>query len=148
MLKVVDASPLEVSARDELENILHHEEMLWKQKSRREWLNLGDRNTSYFYKRTVLKRNFNKITALCNVNGKWIFDPEILKTEVVNFLQNLYGENLGSLGPIPPNAFPWLNSEYADFLERGVTNEEIRLPLFDMAPLKAPSNDGFQAPFF
>ncbi|KAL1172061.1 hypothetical protein V6Z11_A05G323900 [Gossypium hirsutum] len=79
---------------DELESILHHKEMLWKQKSRHEWLKLGDGNTSYFHRRTIQMRNFNKITALCNEDGDWIFGPNVLKAEAANFFQKLYGENL------------------------------------------------------
>ncbi|KAL1126471.1 hypothetical protein V6Z11_A13G113600 [Gossypium hirsutum] len=133
----------EILIREELDNVLHHEEMLWKQKSRCEWLTLGDRNTSYFHRRTVQRRNFNKITALRDTDGDWIFDPEILKTEAVRFFQKLYGENPGLLGTMPSSAFPILNTEDADFLERNVTNEEIKVTLFNMTPLKAPGSDGF-----
>ncbi|KAL1149450.1 hypothetical protein V6Z11_A10G191700 [Gossypium hirsutum] len=62
-------SQQEALVRDELEDILHHEEILWKQKSRCEWLNFGDRNTSYFYRRTIMRKKFNKITALRNAEG-------------------------------------------------------------------------------
>ncbi|XP_017604478.1 uncharacterized protein LOC108451284 [Gossypium arboreum] len=79
---------------DELESILHHKEMLWKQKSRHEWLKLGDGNTSYFHRRTIQMQNFNKITALCNEDRDWIFGPNVLKAEAANFFQKLYGENL------------------------------------------------------
>ncbi|XP_017620894.1 uncharacterized protein LOC108465094 [Gossypium arboreum] len=133
----------EILIRKELENVLHHEEMLWKQKSRCEWLTLGDRNTSYFHRRTVQRRNFNKITALRDTDGDWIFDPEILKTEAVRFFQKLYGENPGLLGTMPSSAFPILSTEDADFLGRNVTNEEIKVTLFNMAPLKALGSDGF-----
>ncbi|KAG8472191.1 hypothetical protein CXB51_036355 [Gossypium anomalum] len=108
----------EVLIRDELENTLHHEEMLWKQKSRCEWLNLGDRNTSYFHR------------------------------QAVNFFQKLYRKNPGLSRSLPSNAFPRLNIEYVDYLGQRVMNEEIRAVLFDMAPLKAPGSDGFQVAFF
>ncbi|KAK5819749.1 hypothetical protein PVK06_024772 [Gossypium arboreum] len=63
-------------------------------------------------------------------------------------LENLYGENPGPLGFLPPNAFPSLSPEYVDFLGKSVTNEEIRIALFDMVLLKATGSDGFQATFF
>ncbi|KAH1031683.1 hypothetical protein J1N35_043857 [Gossypium stocksii] len=113
-----------------------------------EWLKLGDHNTSYFHRRTVQRRNFNKITALRNADGDRIYDPEILKTEVVHFFQNLFGESPSHFGNIPLSAFPGLSIEDADFLGRIITKEEIKTTLFDMAPLKAPRSDGFQAAFF
>ncbi|KAH1074841.1 hypothetical protein J1N35_027169 [Gossypium stocksii] len=138
----------EVLVRNELKNILHHEEMFWKQKSRCEWLKLRDRNTSYFHRRTVMRRKFNKITALRNVDGEWIFDPKTLKTEVVDFFQKLYEEILGSSRPLPLNPFPRLSLEDVELLGKGVTNKEIKTALFDMAPLKAPGSNKFQVAFF
>ncbi|KAH1123276.1 hypothetical protein J1N35_006436 [Gossypium stocksii] len=138
----------EILVRNELEDVLHHEEILWKQKFRCEWLNLGDRNTSYFHRRSIMRRKFNKITALRNADEEWIFDSEAFKTETVKFFQNHYGESPGPSRPLPPSAFPRLSYEDVDFLGKGVTNEEIKSALFDMAPLKAPGSDGFQAAFF
>ncbi|KAH1064452.1 hypothetical protein J1N35_029439 [Gossypium stocksii] len=71
-------------------------------------------------------------------------DRAALKAEVVNFFQNLYGENPGSFRNMLPSAFSGLSTEDADFLERNVMKEEIKVALFDMAPLKAPSSYGFQ----
>ncbi|KAH1107463.1 hypothetical protein J1N35_011231 [Gossypium stocksii] len=138
----------EVLICNELENILHHEEMLWKHKSRCEWLNLGDHSTSYFHRRTIMRRKFNKITALRNADGEWTFNSEALKTEAVIFFQQLYGENPSSSRPLPSNHFPRLNLEYVKSLRKGITNEEIKTALFDMAPFKTPSSDCFQAAFF
>lgn len=49
---------------------------------------------------------------------------------------------------LPPNSFPNWNSRDIKFLGKMVTDDEIKKPLFDMAPLKALSNDGFHALFF
>ncbi|KAH1033042.1 hypothetical protein J1N35_045216 [Gossypium stocksii] len=138
----------ELVIREELKSILYHEEILWKQKSRCEWLKLGDRNTSYFYRRTIQRRNFYKITALREANGDWVFDSDTLKSEAVNFFQKLYGETPGSLRNLPHSAFPGLSSEDVDFLGKMVTNEEIKVAFFYMAPFKALGSDGFQAGFF
>ncbi|KAA3484931.1 Retrovirus-related Pol polyprotein LINE-1 [Gossypium australe] len=63
----------ELEVREELENVLYHEEMLWKQKSRSDWLSLGDRNTKYFHSWMVERKKFNRITTLRtsdrNTNG-------------------------------------------------------------------------------
>ncbi|XP_016755376.1 uncharacterized protein [Gossypium hirsutum] len=94
------------------------------------------------------RRKFNKITALRGAYGNWVFDQDTLKSEAVNFFQKLYGEDPGSVGNLPRSAFPGLNSEDVDFLEQNVTNEEIKVFLFDMALFKTPGSDGFQAGFF
>lgn len=108
-----------------------------------EWLKLGDRNTSYFHRRTIQRRKFNKTTTLHSADGEWVFNQDTLKSEVVNFFQKLYGEDLGPFGNLPQSAFLGLKSEDVDFLGRNVTNEKIKAAIFDMAPFKAPSSNGF-----
>ncbi|KAK5843110.1 hypothetical protein PVK06_005545 [Gossypium arboreum] len=92
-----------MSIREELENVLSHEEQLWKQKSRCDWLKLGDRNTKFFHSRTINRRKINRITTLRNTNGDWLYDPDEIQQEAVNFFQKLYGENPGRSGEMPPS---------------------------------------------
>lgn len=46
------------------------------------------------------------------------------------------------------NSFPKLTCDDEVFLKRTITDEEIKVAMFDMAPLKAPRSDGFHALFF
>ncbi|KAK5771808.1 hypothetical protein PVK06_048052 [Gossypium arboreum] len=139
---------LELEIREGLESILYHEEILYKQKSRCEWLKLGDRNTSYFHRRTIQRRKFNKNTALRDADGEWVFDQDALKREAVNFFQKLYGEVPGTLGNLPQSAFLGLKAEDVDFLGRIVTNEEIKATLFDMVLSKPLVAMVFKLVFF
>ncbi|KAK8626083.1 hypothetical protein V6N13_133735 [Hibiscus sabdariffa] len=47
----------------ELEELLHYEELLWRQKSCSDWIQLGDRNTSYFHKKAKIRKARNRITS-------------------------------------------------------------------------------------
>ncbi|KAH1039357.1 hypothetical protein J1N35_041100 [Gossypium stocksii] len=141
-------SQVDLSLRQELENVLHHEELFWKQKARCDWLHLGDRNTKFFHSRAILKRKSNRITAIRNNDGEWIFDPETIEAEANTFFQKLYGERPDTIGVFPPSNFPKLEDDNVNFLGNLVTYEEIKDALFDMAPLKAPGSDGFDALFF
>lgn len=47
--------------------LLHQEKMLWKQKSRVQWLVCGDRNTKHIHM-TIIIRERNKITGLMDAN--------------------------------------------------------------------------------
>ncbi|KAG8485687.1 hypothetical protein CXB51_019012 [Gossypium anomalum] len=69
-------SQVEIEVREDLENVLYHEEILWRQKARCDWLTLGDRNTKFFHTRTLRRRKQNQITALKNDLGEWIMDEE------------------------------------------------------------------------
>lgn len=128
--------------------MLHHEEILWKQKARCDWLNFNNRNTKFFHTHALQRRKNNCIIAICNSSRNWIFDPKAIEVEAKNFFQNLYGEDLGLTRDLLAHNFPSLDSSNLDFLGRVVTNEEIKFALFDMAPLKTLGSNGFHAFLF
>ncbi|MBA0739953.1 hypothetical protein Gogos_013178, partial [Gossypium gossypioides] len=107
----------EMNIREELENVLSYEELLWKQISRCGWLKLEDRNTKFFHNRVMYKRNINRITALRNINGDWLYDPEDIQEEAINYFQKLYGERPSRLEKLPPSRFPPLENSDIDFLQ-------------------------------
>ncbi|TYH50826.1 hypothetical protein ES332_D10G232100v1 [Gossypium tomentosum] len=55
---------IESKLRLEYENILDEEELPWKQKSRMDWVHFGDCNTKLFHNKALIRRNFDKISAL------------------------------------------------------------------------------------
>ncbi|MBA0718024.1 hypothetical protein Golax_005793 [Gossypium laxum] len=82
----------EMKVKEESEEVLQHEEVLWKHKSRCDWLSLGDCNTSFFHRRTMQRRKTNRIFAFKNGEGEWIFEDAMLQRELIRFFQRLYGE--------------------------------------------------------
>lgn len=60
---------LEDKLQGELRQILEQEEMLWFQKARTQWLNDGDRNTSYYHLKTKVRRSRNRVNMLKDENG-------------------------------------------------------------------------------
>ena len=46
--------------------------MLWFQKSREKWVELGDRNTKYFHTSTIIRRCRNRIEALKDNEDRWV----------------------------------------------------------------------------
>ncbi|KAL6556994.1 hypothetical protein OROHE_006870 [Orobanche hederae] len=71
----------------ELRRILELEELVWKLKSRADWLELVDKNTKYFHQRTMLRRKRNEIAALNIVGDEWNFDNDELKAAVVGLFK-------------------------------------------------------------
>lgn len=95
ILDVHESSSLakrELELRQEIEELLFHEELLWFQKSRLVWLRNGDRNTSYFHTQTLARQKQNKIEGLM-VGNDWCFEEEVLRQHVVDFFQNLYSQD-------------------------------------------------------
>ncbi|KAG8498856.1 hypothetical protein CXB51_005701 [Gossypium anomalum] len=88
---------VELKIQQELENVLRHEELLWKQKARCDWLHFGDRNIKFFHARMLRQRKHNWITAIRNEFGDWLYDSEAAEAEANQFFQKLYGEDLGPM---------------------------------------------------
>lgn len=89
---------LEMDLKSELEGVLDEEELLWKQKSRREWLSLGDRNTKYFHGLAVRRERANQIKSLRLDDGTQCYDEDRLQHAVVSYYQKLYADDLAFAG--------------------------------------------------
>ena len=69
-------SQLQKELWQELENIILQDDLMWAQKARCEWFNLGDQNSKYFHRRANSRRKVNSIEALKDENEKWLFEAE------------------------------------------------------------------------
>lgn len=133
----------------ELNNILKQEEIFWFQKSRCNWLKMGDRNTKFFHASTIIRRKKNKIIALKDNDDCWVTDPGELKQLARDFYSNLFSHNT----QIDTEASPCLLGSHLQEediidVERPVSDGEIKEAMFSMGPLKAPGVDGLHAIFF
>ena len=57
--------------REEINTLLHQEEVFWRQLSRAIWLPASDKNTKFFHKRASQRRRKNQIEGLMNREGVW-----------------------------------------------------------------------------
>ncbi|KAA3488942.1 reverse transcriptase [Gossypium australe] len=116
---------LEMEVRDELESVLNHEDLLWRQKAR---------NTKFFHSRTIQRRKFNRILTLRDNNGEWCSDQSTLSDEAVKFFEKLYGDNPKPMSGILSNIFPCLKEQDIDFLNKPVLNGELNNNLIMLIP--------------
>ncbi|KAF7841372.1 ribonuclease H [Senna tora] len=77
----------------EYESILYQEELLWMQKSRCQLTVNGDRNTRFYHTTTMIRRKRNKVEALMNSDGEWIYDGDTLMRMAVHYFSLLYSED-------------------------------------------------------
>ena len=86
---------LEARLKRELEEVLMQEELLWLQRSRRDWIFFCDRNTAYFHQKPITRRCHNRIDAIKAEDGRWLYDMDAIKQHATNFFSKLYTSEQG-----------------------------------------------------
>lgn len=154
LLRILDAAPTpslldaERRLKKDWSEVLIQEETLWMQKSRVDWLRLGDRNTKYFHTKTLVRRRRNRVEMLKNEDGQWVEDAVELKKMAVSFYESLFKSEPRRGGQFIHGAFPPIDPGLMDTLDKEATEDEIRNALRSMGSYKAPGPDGFQPVFF
>jgi hypothetical protein len=69
----------------QLEERRRKEEILWKQKSRVQWLKEGENNTKFFHRAMVHHRHINRITHLEDSQGNPIREHSQIEAELTNY---------------------------------------------------------------
>ncbi|KAL8130256.1 hypothetical protein V2J09_019411 [Rumex salicifolius] len=141
---------LESRLQCDLENTLAQEEALWFQKSRENWIEMGDRNNKFFHNSTIIRRRRNRISALRIDDEKWQTDPEQLEDMAVNFFTDLYTLPIQEAQNhiLPRGGFPPLTDEILAQLSHVLEREEIWKAVSKMGAYKAPEADEFQPVLF
>ncbi|KAM3681849.1 hypothetical protein ACJW31_12G029400 [Castanea mollissima] len=62
--------------REEINELLHQEEVFWRQRSRVIWLPAGDKNTKFFHKQASQRWRKNQIDGLMDEDGIWRTDEQ------------------------------------------------------------------------
>ncbi|GAV89257.1 hypothetical protein CFOL_v3_32675 [Cephalotus follicularis] len=81
---------LEKKLVEKLRNTCHVEEAVLRQKSRVQWLKLGDSNIAYFHKVCKVRQSKNLISRILNEAGQWVSDPRLTREEGVSFFSQLF----------------------------------------------------------
>ncbi|KMS98219.1 hypothetical protein BVRB_4g094810 [Beta vulgaris subsp. vulgaris] len=81
---------LESNLQSDLIQTLDQEELLWKTKSRMDRVGEGDRNTGFFHKSVIIKRNASRINRLRDNVGNEITDQRGIHDLILAFYQDLY----------------------------------------------------------
>ena len=134
----------------EFEEVLEQEEIIWFQKSREKWIELGDRNTTYFHTSTIIRRRRNRIEMLKNGDEILVTDSQELETMAVEYYKTLYSmEDVEScVDTLDPVGFAVLTvGELAD-LNKPFSSMEVENSIRSMGKFKAPGPDGFQPVFY
>jgi len=128
---------------------LEQEELKWKQRAKENWLQFGDRNSSFFHASAKQKNRRSTMKQIRNKEGQICSTKEDIEGDLLSYFSELFtkGENLEVTacvevleGKVTLEMNKQLLSEF--------TIEEISAALQQMSPLKAPGPDGYSACFY
>lgn len=133
---------------------------IWEQRSKQQWLQLGDRNTKFFHKMASWRRIRNHITCVQDVDGNVLTEPKAIQAAFVDHFKKLFSPS-GSLAEdaldtgLYPSHFNILNAMQCkllsfpvELLKQPFTLNELQTAVFQMGKFKAPGPDGFIAGFY
>ena len=138
-----------ITAQQELDKDLRHEEKYWTQKAHCKWLKEGDRNTAFFHNTVKQRRQHNLIQAIKDTNGVWKHDVQDICSIGMDFFKSLFTsdgrvEDEHLLDCILRLIFDDDNS----ILSKVPDMEEIHHALLSMPAGAASGPDGFSLSFY
>ncbi|XP_031095268.1 uncharacterized protein LOC115999567 [Ipomoea triloba] len=137
---------LERRLRNQLDDALLQEEIIWYQRSREEWLRSGDNNTRYYHTATAVNKNRTKVKRLKTDNEVWLSDRNLLLDHIQEHFTALFSEvHIRSPNILAHGQYPTLTAQDWQEVNNPFKPEEIKQALFEMDPCKAPGPDGFTA---
>jgi hypothetical protein len=121
---------------------------MWKQRSRTQWLQHRDQNTSFFHGCATNWHCRNKIVGLRNNNGEWHSNPTQVQTMLISYFQELFQtSNPCSIDSMLQYVPSVVTDAMNETLTRPYTAMEVNVALKQMKPMTAPGADGLP-PFF
>lgn len=137
------------SLQQTLASAYRNEEHFWRQRSRIQWLNAGDRNTGYFHAITRGRRALNKFSVIEDSLGTAVFtEPQIVAT-ITGFYRDLFtSESTGDLSIVEEVLSARVTAEMNACLIAIPDYKEIKEAAFAIHADKAPGPDGFSASFY
>lgn len=128
------------------------EESFKRQKSRVQWLALGDQNTKFFHRKMAANTMRKNILSIGDGRGNRVEDPIEVKKLVIQFYKDLLGTGFNgrkAAGDIMLNLIQnKVPEDMKSCLITAVSNLEVKNAMFSIKGDKAPGPDGFNAGFF
>ena len=133
----------------EINELLHHEEVFWRQWLRSIWLPAGDKNAKFFHLRATQRRKKNNIGGLYDREGEWHTDEEKIATITEEYYKQLFtSSNSLDIEEVIDLVDKVVTKDMAQDLIHPYTADEVKAALFQMHPYKARGPNGMSLIFF
>ena len=135
--------------RKELTVLLAKEEVVWRQRSRVNWLTDGDQNTNFFHECAGQRKRTNTIQGLRDNEDIWRTDLREVEQIAIDYFNTLFTSSRPTaveevVQVVESVVTPDINED----LLRPFSLDEVKQALFQMHPSKSPGPDGMTALFF
>ncbi|GJS50443.1 RNA-directed DNA polymerase, eukaryota, partial [Tanacetum coccineum] len=130
-----------------LQDINNLNSMEMAQKSNVKWAVEGDENSSFFHGTINKKRNVLAVRGIM-IDGLWIDDPSLVKTEFLHHFSHRFAKPDCSRATLHSNFPNRLTSSQQSDLDRDVSKDEIKRAVWDCGTDKSPGPDGFTFGFY
>ncbi|KAJ4779287.1 reverse transcriptase [Rhynchospora pubera] len=135
-------------------------DLYWNQRSRVQWMNLGDRNTNFFHTVATNRRRRNSIKAIRDEDGNYTGDEKKIRLQFVQYFSDLYGHKTANRADQPAthieseekiaNFFQGLEGDMGCCIPNEAHHnllvlpdfQEVKRAMFQMGPDKSPGPDG------
>eukprot|EP00253_Pinus_taeda_P035588 PITA_35588 len=150
--RTVELSQKEQDTEQKILERDRQEEILWRQKSRVQWLQEGERNTKFFHKTTVQRHMSNQISYVMDEKGNRIETHEGIEKEFYNYFKTMNQEpNINrneAIEKITSHIPRLINEDHNTLLLKPISLQEVEEAVNLLKARKAPGPDGFTANFF
>ena len=134
--------------RREINELIHHEEVYWRQRSRSIWLQAGDKNTRFFHQRASQRKKKNTIEGLHDKDGVWQTNLEQITSIVEEYYANLFkAQSQRHTEGVLEAVEKVVTDDMAQSLIQPHSGDDVRRALVNMHPSKSSEPDGM-TPFF
>ena len=135
--------------KNQLVGAYREEEQYWSQKARINWLQKGDKNTKYFHAVVKRRRKKNKIGNLQREDRSWTIDDKEIAEEIARYYKQLFkSTRTNCIEEVLDGIQKTITDQINVNLTRPVEENEIKVAVFAMNPIKAPGLDGMTPLFF
>ncbi|KAA3472611.1 reverse transcriptase [Gossypium australe] len=128
-----------IDTRIHLNMEIDKDEMYWEQRARVNWLQLGNKNTTFFHKYASARRKVKTINGLEAADGQEVTDESGINEVASKYVQDLFSsKGVGDSSYLLEGIGTNISSEINEMLLSSYSVEEVQKALKEMGPTKAP----------
>lgn len=128
--------------RLELQSLITQEEIYWKQRSRKQWIKEGGKNTKSFHICASNRRRRNEVLEIHD-NGRLLKKEEDIQEAFLKYFSSLLGTNVNGKVKALWNLLYPEDPPNLSHLDTVITEDEVKNAVFNLAKDKVPVLERF-----